>query len=136
MSRILAIDYGMKRCGVALSDPLKIAVGESFFCTTNLLEEKLRDYCKRYAIEKIVLGYPKNLDNTDNEMTEVVRRFCRYLEKSYADKEVILLDERLSSKMAVKTLVQLGVHLKKRRLKGNIDKVSAAILLRDYLLLT
>lgn len=134
MARILAIDYGTKRVGIAVTDPLQLIASP----LDTLHPLKLMDFLKSYAaqedVECFVLGWPKNLDNSDTEMIQHVKGFQRKLIKEFPDKDVHLVDERFTSKMALDAMIRGGSKKKDRIQKtGNLDKVSAAIILQSYL---
>ncbi|TAN21719.1 MAG: Holliday junction resolvase RuvX [Chitinophagaceae bacterium] len=133
MPRILAIDYGKKRTGIAVTDPLKmIATGLTTVLTHELIPF-LKKYFLREEVEKIIIGYPKNLNDTDTDATQSVRECVRILKKNFPDKPVEMLDERFTSKIALQSIVASGINKKQRRDKGLIDEVSATVLLQDYL---
>ncbi|MGB0524081.1 MAG: Holliday junction resolvase RuvX [Flammeovirgaceae bacterium] len=134
MARVFAIDYGTKRVGLAVTDPLQLIA--SPLDTIHPLE--LMDFIKKYleheAVECFVLGWPKNLDNSDTEMIPHVKGFHRKLLKEFPHIPVHLVDERFTSKMALNSMIQAGSKKKDRRQKtGNLDKVSATIILQSYL---
>lgn len=134
MARILAIDLGTKRTGLAVTDPLKILANPLDTIETGQLMAYLRTYCTKEAVETIVLGYPTQLNGQDNEMTPRVLRLKEELEKAFPDKKIALLDERFTSKMAMQSMIAMGSKKKDRKEKaGNLDKVSAAIILQSYL---
>ncbi|MCE7991317.1 MAG: Holliday junction resolvase RuvX [Roseivirga sp.] len=133
MGRILAIDYGSKRVGLAVTDPLQIIASPLDTVHSKDVISFLQDYDRQEGIESIVLGMPKKLDNTDTNATQQVRQFHNLLRKKFPEKAVYLQDERFTSKMALNAMITGGVKKKDRREKGNIDKVSAAIILQSYL---
>lgn len=133
MGRILALDYGKKRTGVAVTDPLQLIANGLTTIDSDQLIYWLKDYFKVEQVDKIILGYPTNLDGTDTHITAKVRKVKASLEKVFPDKEVILIDEWYSSKMAFQTMIDSGLSQKARRNKALIDEISATILLKDYL---
>ncbi|MEP1094348.1 MAG: Holliday junction resolvase RuvX [Cyclobacteriaceae bacterium] len=133
MGRIMAIDYGSKRTGLAVTDPLKIIASPLDFVATHELENYLTDYFKKENVERVILGMPKKLDGTDTNATSLVHAFVNRFKKVFPDKELILHDERFTSKMALDSMIVGGTKKKDRRVKGNIDKVSATIILQSYL---
>jgi putative holliday junction resolvase len=134
MARILAIDLGTKRTGLAVTDPLKILANPLDTIETGQLMAYLNSYCSKEVVETIVLGYPTQLNGQDNEMTPRVLRLKEELEKAFPDKKIALLDERFTSKMAMQSMIAMGSKKKDRKEKaGNLDKVSAAIILQSYL---
>ncbi len=133
VERILCLDYGKVRTGIAVTDPLKITVSPLETVLTHDLKFFLDDYFKHEKVGTIVIGYPIKLDGTKSATTLMVDEFIRLLDKWYPSKKVDLIDERLSSIEANKVLIQSGVKKSKRKEKGLIDKISAVILLQSYL---
>lgn len=134
MSRVLAIDLGTKRTGLAVTDPLKITCNPLETIETSKLMSYLQAYCGKEAVEVLVLGYPTRLNGQANEMTPLVLAMKEKLELAFPAQKVVLIDERYTSKMAMQTLIAMGSKKKDRREKaGNLDKVSAAIILQSYL---
>lgn len=133
MSRIIAIDYGTKRVGLATTDPLKIIATALDTVHSKDVIQFLQDYHTQEVIEKFVVGMPKNLDGADTNATRHVKAFINLLKKKFPDHEVVTHDERFTSKMALDAMIQAGTSKKYRRDKGNIDKVSAVIILQSYL---
>ena len=133
MSKILAIDYGSKRVGVAITDSLKIiAPGLSTVSTINIYSF-LEEIIKKEKISHIVIGLPKNLDNSNTDSTYEISVFINKLKQLYANIVVDSIDERFTSLMAKKTLLSSGVNKKRRRDKALVDQVSATIILQSYL---
>ena len=134
MARILAIDLGTKRTGLAVTDPLKILANPLDTIETGQLMVYLNSYCSKEAVETIVLGYPTQLNGQDNEMTPRVLKLKEELEKAFPEKKIALVDERFTSKMAMQSMIAMGSKKKDRKEKaGNLDKVSAALILQSYL---
>ncbi|OJJ22169.1 Holliday junction DNA helicase RuvA [marine bacterium AO1-C] len=133
MSRIVAIDYGTKRVGLATTDPLKIIATALDTIHSKDVIQFLKDYHTQETIEKFVIGMPKKLDGTDTNATQHVKIFINLLKKNFPNHEVITHDERFTSKMALDAMIQGGTSKKYRKEKGNIDKVSAVIILQSYL---
>jgi putative Holliday junction resolvase len=134
MGRILAIDFGTKRTGIAVTDPLKILANPLEMVETPKLIDFLTSYLKKEEVETIVLGFPKHLDGNPNEMTPKVLSLKDRLSKLFPDKKLVLVDERFTSKMAMQSMIAMGSKKKDRIEKaGNLDKVSAAIILQSYL---
>ena len=133
MSRIIAIDYGNKRTGLAWTDPLQIIASGLETVPTGELLPKLQTLVSEEDVEGFVLGWPTRLDGSDTNSTESVRQFSNRLRKVFPDLYIELWDEQFTSKMAVQALVQAGVKKKKRREKGAIDRMSATLILKDYL---
>lgn len=133
MARILAIDYGAKRTGLAVTDPLGIIASPLTFVSSHELESFLRAYFEQESVSKVILGMPKNLDGSDTHATALVRAFVNRFKKVFTDKELILHDERFTSKMAQDAMLTGGMKKKGRQKKGNVDKISATIILQSYL---
>ncbi|MEB2782795.1 Holliday junction resolvase RuvX [Algoriphagus sp. C2-6-M1] len=134
MPRILAIDLGTKRTGLAVTDPLKILANPLETIETSTLLDYLKKYCGREEVDTLVLGYPTRLNGQDNEMTPKVITLKDRLSKAFPDKKIELVDERFTSKMAMQSMITMGSKKKDRKEKaGNLDKVSAAIILQSYL---
>ena len=134
MARILAIDLGTKRTGLAVTDPLKILANPLETIETGQLINFLKSYCAKEEVEAIVLGLPTRLNGQDNEMTPRVLKLKEELEKAFPQQKIALEDERFTSKMAMQSMIAMGSKKKDRKEKaGNLDKVSAAIILQSYL---
>ena len=133
MVRIVGIDYGRKRVGVAVSDPLRIFAS----ALETVPSAKIIDYLKKYAeaegIERFVVGYPMNLDNTPSEAAAYVDAFLNLLKKHFPAVPVTLEDERFTSVLAHRAMIDGGVKKMDRRDKAAVDKVSAALILQTYL---
>ncbi|MBX7124962.1 MAG: Holliday junction resolvase RuvX [Cyclobacteriaceae bacterium] len=133
MPRILAIDFGLKRTGLAVTDPLQIIATALDTVPSDTVIPFLQQYFKKEEVTEIVLGYPRTLRNEDTDMTEPVRKLSATLQNLFPGKKLILLDERFTSVLAQRTLLASGTKKKDRQVKGNVDKVSATILLQDYM---
>lgn len=133
MSRILAIDYGEKRTGIAVSDPLQIIANGLTTVDTPQLERFLADYLSREEVERIVVGFPKTLRNEPAAVTAKITPFVERLKTRFPSISVELVDERFTSKIAFQAMIDGGLTKKERRNKGLIDKVSATILLEEIL---
>ena len=133
MSRLLALDYGTKRIGLAVSDPLKIIATALETVHSKDVIAYLKNYDQTEGIEAFVVGMPKNLDGTPTDATRPVQLFIRLLQKNFPDIPVHTIDERFTSKIAMQTLIAGGMSKKNRQVKGNVDKISAVILLQDFM---
>lgn len=133
MQRILAIDYGTRRCGIAVSDPMQIIAQGLTTVHPNELIPFLNDYFKNENVSTIVLGYPLGLDDQPTDSTKYVDKLHQRFLRIYTDKEVVLWDERYTSKLAVQALVASGVRKSERRNKALVDEVSATIILQEYM---
>lgn len=133
MDRIVGIDYGRKRTGIAVSDPLGIFASALETVPAGNLLAFLKNYTQKERVIRFVVGYPMNLNNKPSEAAKDVDQFLNMLRKQFPDIPVTLEDERFTSKMAMRTLIDGGMKKSDRREKENIDKVSAAIILQSYL---
>lgn len=133
MDRIIGIDYGRKRVGVAVSDPLRIFAS----ALDTVPAAKIIDYIKKYAeketVARFVVGYPMNMDNTPSEAAADVDVFLKNLAKSFPAIPVTLEDERFTSVLAHRAMIEGGMKAKDRRDKNSVDRISAAIILQSYL---
>lgn len=134
MGRVLAIDLGTKRTGLAVTDPLRLIANPLETIPTHTLLTFLQDYCKREDVDTLVIGYPKSMDGTDTQMTQPVFQLQKKLIGLFPSITVVLVDERFTSKMAMQSMIAMGSKKKDRMEKaGNLDKISAAIILQTYL---
>lgn len=133
MARILAIDYGLKRTGIAVSDPLRIIATALETVESQQLLNFLKTYFKHQVVDQLVVGMPKRLSNEDTEMTPHVRRLVEELNRHFPDKPVALIDERFTSSIALQAMIDGGMKKKDRRVKGNVDKISATLILQSFL---
>ncbi len=133
MARIMALDYGKKRTGIAVSDPLQIIARGLETVDTGELIGYLKKYFKEEEVEKVIIGYPLNFDDTPTHATPLVEKFIGKYKHVFPDVEIEKVDERLSSKMASQAIAGMGLKKKDREEKGLIDTVAATILLQDYL---
>ena len=133
MARILAIDYGIKRTGLAVTDPLQIIAGALTTVETPQLFNFLKDYISKEPVELIIIGDPRNLDDSDTHATPHVRKAIERLKKEFPAIPVITVDERFSSKMAKGAMIEMGMKKMQRRDKSMVDKIAATILLQEYM---
>jgi putative Holliday junction resolvase len=133
MPRILSIDYGSKRTGLAVTDPLKIIATGLAGIHTKDLEAFLTDYFKKEMVEKVIIGHPTNLDDSDTHATPLVQAFINRFVKVFPSMPIIKVDERYTSKMAVQSMIQSGMKKKDRRDKNLVDEIAATIMLQEYL---
>ena len=133
MSRIIAIDYGLKRTGLAVTDPFKIIATGLTTIDSKLLIPFLKNYFLMEPVELIIIGEPKNLDDSATHATPLVARCIKELVNNFPAIPVIKVDERYTSKMAVQSMVQSGMKKKDRRNKALVDEIAATILLQEYL---
>ena len=133
MSRIMAIDYGKKRTGLAVTDPLQIIATGLTTVETPQLMNFLKDYFSREPVEKILVGEPTNWDDSDTHATPLVREFVRRLEKNFPNIPVQMVDERYTSKMASQAMIDMGMKKNQRRNKALVDEIAATIILQEFL---
>lgn len=133
MPRILAIDYGLKRTGIAVSDPLKIIAGGLTTVESSKLISFLEEYFKKEQVELILIGEPKNLDNSDTHATLPVKRIIEEMQKKFPTIPIKTVDERYTSKMASRAMIDMGMKKKQRQDKGMVDKIAATIMLQEYM---
>jgi putative Holliday junction resolvase len=131
--RIMAFDYGTKRIGIAVTDPLQIIATALTTVHPQDIWEYLKDYLKQESVETFVVGKPLQMDGTDSESAQHVVGFVRKLKKEYPSINVVEVDERFTSKMASSTIAQSGMKKNKKQNKGLIDTVSATIILQTYM---
>jgi putative Holliday junction resolvase len=133
MGRIICLDYGAKRTGVAVTDPMQIiATGLTTVDTKDLLAF-LKQYLVAEQVDLLLIGEPKNLDDTDTHATPLVHAFLRRLKKELPALPVETVDERYTSKMAQQAMLQMGMKKKERQNKRNLDEIAATIMLQEYL---
>lgn len=133
MGRVLAIDYGKVRTGIAVTDELKIIASGLTTVATEELLTFLKDYTKKESVEAFVIGKPKQLNNTDSESEVLITPFVEKLQKAFPNIPINRVDERFTSKMAFQTMIDSGLKKKQRRNKGLVDEISATIILQSYL---
>lgn len=133
MPRIMALDYGAKRTGIAVTDPLGIIASPLDTVATHLLFDFLKNYFEKEEVKAVVLGMPKNTDGTPTNATPLVQAAANRFKKLFPDKPLFLHDERFTSKMALDAMIMGGTKKKDRQNKGNIDRISATIILQSYL---
>ncbi len=133
MGRILAIDYGTKRTGLAVSDPLRIIAGALETVETKSLERWLAQYFEREDVSTIVLGKPSKMDGTPSDTWRFIEPLAARLRRAYPDKEVTFYDERLTSVMAHRTMLESGIGRMARRDKALVDRIAATIILQGYM---
>jgi putative Holliday junction resolvase len=133
MGRILSIDYGNKRVGLAVTDPLKIIATRLTTVSSNEIWQYLADYFAREEVELVLVGYPRQLNNQPSEAIRYINPFLKNFQQIYKEMPLRLMDERFSSKMAFQAMIDAGVKKKDRQNKATIDGVSATIILQSYL---
>ncbi|WP_126246962.1 MULTISPECIES: Holliday junction resolvase RuvX [Chitinophaga] len=133
MPRIMAIDYGKKRTGLAVTDPLKMIATGLGMVPSHELIPYLKKYFAAEAVELIIIGMPRNLDGSATDATALVQECIRILKKHFPEMPLKQMDERFTSKMAFQSMLDSGLKKKDRQQKGLVDEISATILLQEYL---
>jgi putative holliday junction resolvase len=133
MPRIIAIDYGKKRTGIAVTDPLKIIATGLTTVDTQKLMPFLKEYFLKEEVEMVIIGMPANLDDSDTHATPMVRQFIGGFKKNFPSIPITEVDERYTSKLASRAMIEMGMKKKQRQNKAMIDEIAATIMLQDYL---
>jgi putative holliday junction resolvase len=133
MARILAIDYGGKRTGLAVTDPLQIIATGLTTIDSKELIPFLKKYLSVEQVELIIIGLPKNWDESDTHGTPLVEAIIKKIQKEFSTIPLKTVDERYTSKMAKDAMLEMGMKKKDRRVKGNVDVIAATIILQEYL---
>ncbi len=133
MPRILCIDYGKKRTGIAVTDPLQIIATGLTTVDSHELITFLKKYFQQEEVESIVIGEPKNLDDSDTHATPLVNAIIKKLEKEFPKIPIKKVDERFTSKMARLAMIDMGMKKKDRRNKRTLDEIAATIMLQEYM---
>ncbi len=133
MARILAIDYGGKRTGLAVTDPLQIIATGLATIDSKELIAYLKKYFSTEQVELVIIGLPVNWDESDTHGTPLVKAVIKKIEKEFPQMPLKTVDERYTSKMAKDAMLQMGMKKKDRQVKGNVDIIAATIILQEYL---
>ncbi|MDX8340918.1 Holliday junction resolvase RuvX [Draconibacterium sp. IB214405] len=133
MARILAIDYGRKRTGLAVTDPGQIIANRLTTVPTHTIWDFLKDYFQKEEVETVVVGYPKQMNNEASESVRFINPFLKRFQKVYPTIKLEIYDERFTSKMAFQTMIDGGLKKQKRQDKALVDAISATIILQNYL---
>lgn len=133
MGRILAIDYGRKRTGIAVTDPLRITAGPLDTVPTHTLIDWLKQYFQRERVDQVVIGHPKQLSGEDSESMNYIRPFMERFRQTFPDMPLIQFDERFTSVLAHRAMIDGGMKKSQRQDKAVVDKIAACIILEDYL---
>jgi len=133
VGRILAIDYGKKRVGLAVTDPMQIIANKLTTVPSHQIFDFLKDYFQKENVEKVIIGYPRQLNNEASEAVLYINPFLKRFQKLYPDMPIEQVDERFTSRMAFQTMIDAGLKKKDRQNKATIDAVSATIILQSYL---
>ena len=133
MPRILAIDYGQKRTGIAVTDELQIIASGLTTVPSDTALAFLKDYFEKEKVMKVLIGEPKQMNGQPSESTPIIEAFVEKFKTAFPEIPLVRVDERFTSKMAFQTMIDSGLSKKQRQNKGLIDEISATIMLRDYL---
>lgn len=133
MGRILSIDYGKKRTGLAVTDPLKIIATGLTTVETPKLMAFLKDYIAKEGVEEVIIGMPTNLDDSATHATPLVKSFIGNFKKAFPSLPIREVDERFTSKMATQAMLDMGLKKKQRQNKALVDEIAATIMLQEYL---
>ena len=133
MARIMAIDYGLKRTGIAVTDPLQIIATGLTTVESPKLIIFLKEYMRNEVVELMLIGEPKNWDDSDTHATPLVRQIVQRLQKEFPAVPLKMVDERFTSKLASRAMVEMGMKKKQRRNKALVDEIAATIMLQEYL---
>jgi len=133
MPRILAIDYGQKRTGIAVTDEMQIIASGLTTIPSETAITFLKDYFGKEKVEKVLIGEPKQMNGEPSESTEIIEKFVILFKNAFPDMKIERVDERFTSKMAFQTMIDSGLKKKQRQNKSLIDEISATIMLQDYL---
>ena len=133
MARIISLDYGLKRTGIAVTDPMQIIATGLTTVETPKLMQFLKDYFAKETVELILIGEPKNLDDSDTHATGPVKQFIARLKKTFPLIPIETADERYTSKMATRAMIDMGMKRKDRRNKALVDEIAATMMLQEYL---
>lgn len=133
MPRILSIDYGLKRTGIAVTDPLQIIATGLTTIESPKLIAFLKDYFSKETVELIIIGEPKNWDDSDTHATPLVKKIVEKLKKEFPSMPLKMVDERYTSKMASQAMIEMGLKKKQRQNKALVDEIAATIMLQEYL---
>lgn len=133
MARIMAIDYGLKRTGIAVTDPLQIIATGLTTVETPQLFKFLKDYFSKEPVEQVIIGEPKNWDDTDTHATPLVHKAIVRFKKEFPNIPLATVDERYTSKMASRAMIDMGLKKKQRQNKALVDEIAATIMLQEYL---
>ncbi|MEI9911720.1 MAG: Holliday junction resolvase RuvX [Bacteroidota bacterium] len=133
MPRIIAIDYGLKRTGLAVTDRLQIIATGLTTVESKQLIPFLKDYFNKEQVELIIIGEPKNMDDSDTHATPLVEKCIKELQKNFPAIPIKKVDERFTSKMAKDSMLEMGLSKKQRRNKAMVDEIAATIILQEYM---
>ncbi len=133
MGRILAIDYGTKRIGLAVTDPLNIIASSLATVDSKAAINWLKAYCQKEIVDTFVVGKPLQMDGSDSQSAPATEKFISLLAQTFPTIAIVRVDERLTSKIATRAMLEMGLKKKDRQKKGNIDQISAVLILQSYM---
>ena len=133
MPRILAIDYGIKRTGIAITDELQIIASGLTTISSEMAITFLKNYFSQEKVEKVLIGEPKQMNGLASESTPIIEKFVLDFQNNFPEMKIERVDERFTSKMAFQTMIDSGLKKNQRKNKALIDEIAATILLQDYL---
>ena len=133
MGRILAIDFGTKRIGLAVTDPLKLIASSLATVESKEAITWIKNYCQKELVETFVVGKPLQMDGSDSQSAPATEKFISLLAQAFPNMAIVRVDERLTSKIATRAMLEMGLKKKDRRKKGNIDQISAVLILQSYM---
>ena len=133
MPRILSLDYGLKRTGIAVTDEMQIIASGLTTVSSNELILFLKDYFSKEKVEKVIIGEPKQMNGLPSESAPVIEKFIKQFIKEFPEMPLDRVDERFTSKMAFQTMIDSGLKKKQRQNKALVDEIAATIMLQDYL---
>ena len=133
MPRILAIDYGLKRTGIAVTDEMQLIASGLTTVESATLIAFLKNYFSEEKVEKVLIGEPKQMNGLPSESAPIIEKFVMEFRKAFPEMTLVRVDERFTSKMAFQTMIDSGLKKKQRQNKALIDEISATIMLQDYL---
>ena len=133
MGRIIGIDYGVKRIGLAVTDPLQIFAPPLMTVMTTEFYKFITGYLETDDVDAFVIGYPVQMNNQPSASVTYINPFIKRLKKTYPEKHIYLADERFTSQMAIRTMVEGGVKKRDRQDKSMVDKISASIILQSFI---
>ena len=133
MGRVLAIDYGEKRTGIAITDPLQIVASGLTTVDTISLIDFLKNYCSEENVDLFVVGLPKRMNNQPSQSESLIKPFVIKLKSSFPKISIVRIDERFTSKIALRTMIDSGLKKKQRKNKSLVDQISATLILQSFL---
>jgi putative holliday junction resolvase len=133
MGRIIGIDYGTQRIGLAVTDPMQIFASPLNTVSPKEFDDFIKGYFKTEEVDAFVIGYPVKMNNLPSESVRYINPFIKKLKKTYPEKHIYLVDERFTSQMAFRTMIDGGVKKRDRQDKSMVDKISASIILQSFL---